>query len=182
MQCSCPYADYIQSYCFVYCRIMSIRATSYSHEWEKIGNNSKWLQPYTGDITSAYCSACNTKISVGSMGYTAVKSHAKGKVHEKHVQSIAGSTRLNFPTLSTSESTPTSSSASASKIEASSGALRAEAMFVIFMAEHNIPFIAADHSGVLKQMFPDSAIAKDMSLKRTKSTYLMTHGVRPFGD
>ena len=46
---------------------------------------------------------------------------------------------------------------------------KAELLLVAFMAEHNMPFIQADHLvEVIKQMFPDSTIAKSIQTKRTK--------------
>ncbi|KAG7175295.1 hypothetical protein Hamer_G001348, partial [Homarus americanus] len=40
--------------------------------------------------------------------------------------------------------------------------------------EHNLPFTTADHLvDLMKRMFPDSAIAQDMNMKRTKCTEVM---------
>ncbi|XP_063590824.1 E3 SUMO-protein ligase KIAA1586-like [Penaeus indicus] len=45
---------------------------------------------------------------------------------------------------------------------------------VCFLAEHNLPFSIADHMVELfKAMFPDSAIARELHMKKTKCTKLM---------
>lgn len=42
------------------------------------------------------------------------------------------------------------------------------------MAEHNISFLATDHlTEMLKVCFPDSNIAKNLAMKRTKSTAII---------
>lgn len=52
----------------------------------------------------------------------------------------------------------------------------AEIKLSCFFAEHNIPFRAMDHlSPLLAQVFPDSNIAKDISIKRTKTKNIITN-------
>lgn len=47
----------------------------------------------------------------------------------------------------------------------------AEIKLTTFLTEHNIAFLATDHlTDVLKSCFKDSEIAKNISLKRTKTT------------
>ena len=46
---------------------------------------------------------------------------------------------------------------------------------IAFIAEHNLPFMIADHfTDLCKVMFPDSAIAQGVHMKRSKCTE-MTH-------
>lgn len=46
-------------------------------------------------------------------------------------------------------------------------------MMICFLAEHNLTFLIADHlTDLCKAMFPDSAIAQGLHLKRTKCTEL----------
>ncbi|CAH0551034.1 unnamed protein product [Brassicogethes aeneus] len=48
---------------------------------------------------------------------------------------------------------------------------RAEVLVCAFLAEHNVPFLAWDHLiPILQKCFSDSAIAKSMSVARTKAT------------
>lgn len=44
-------------------------------------------------------------------------------------------------------------------------------LLISFIAEHNLPFVIAEHMTELcKKMFPDSAIADALHMKRTKCT------------
>ena len=46
-------------------------------------------------------------------------------------------------------------------------------LMICFIAEHNLPFMIADHlTELCKVMFPDSAIAQSIHMKRTKCTEL----------
>lgn len=55
---------------------------------------------------------------------------------------------------------------------------KAEITMSAFMAEHNVPFLQADHLiECCKLMFPDSAIAQGMSFKRNKAAYVMQQGI-----
>ena len=58
--------------------------------------------------------------------------------------------------------------------------MRAEIYFAKFVAEHNLPFLVADHFSCLaKVMFPDSKIAEAYSCARTKTTAIITHALAP---
>ena len=49
--------------------------------------------------------------------------------------------------------------------------LKVEALFVQFVAEHNLPFCTGDHfTKLVKQMFPDSNIAKHFHCSCTKTS------------
>lgn len=44
-------------------------------------------------------------------------------------------------------------------------------LLVCFIAEHNLPFLIADHlTDLCKSIFPDSAIAQGLHMKRTRCT------------
>ena len=44
-------------------------------------------------------------------------------------------------------------------------------LMICFIAEHNLPFLISEHlTELCKVMFPDSAIAQDIHMKRTKCT------------
>ncbi|KAI4455612.1 hat family dimerization domaincontaining protein-related [Holotrichia oblita] len=59
-------------------------------------------------------------------------------------------------------------------------AREAEIKLVGYITEHNIPFSAIDHlTDLLKSIFPDSDIAKNISLKRTKATNIVINIIGP---
>lgn len=51
---------------------------------------------------------------------------------------------------------------------------KAELLISGFMSEHNMQFSQADH---LKRAFNDSDIAKDVSLRKTKASYVIQDGI-----
>lgn len=56
------------------------------------------------------------------------------------------------------------------------GVMEAEIKLCGFFVEHNIPFRAMDHlSPLLARLFPDSKIAKELSIKRTKTRNIITN-------
>ncbi len=57
---------------------------------------------------------------------------------------------------------------------------RAEVKIANFMVEHNVPFAVADHlSPLLRDVFPDSQIAKRYSSARTKTTCVLNMAIAP---
>ena len=62
----------------------------------------------------------------------------------------------------------------------SESAIKAEALRAMFVAKHNIPFLASDHANKLfPKMFPDSELAKQFSCGRTKTTAIVTQALAP---
>ena len=56
----------------------------------------------------------------------------------------------------------------------------AEIYFTTFVAEHNLPFLAADHfTKLCKVMFPDSKIALGFASGRTKTTAIVKYALAP---
>lgn len=50
----------------------------------------------------------------------------------------------------------------------------AEIKLVAYFAEHNVPFLGADHlSDLLAETFPDCDMAKNINVKRTKMTAII---------
>jgi hypothetical protein len=59
-------------------------------------------------------------------------------------------------------------------------AIEAETRWSIFVAKHNIAFLASDHATKLfSRMFPDSEIAKKFRCCRTKTTAIIKEAISP---
>ena len=57
---------------------------------------------------------------------------------------------------------------------------RAEVKVTNFLVEHNLPFAITDHLSLLvKDIFPDSQIAKQYSSARTKTTSMLNLAIAP---
>ena len=62
----------------------------------------------------------------------------------------------------------------------SESAIKAEALWAMFVAKHNIPFLASDHAYKLfPKMFPDSELAKQFFCGRTKTIAIVTQALSP---
>ena len=66
------------------------------------------------------------------------------------------------------------------KLKVSTGATESEALWAMFVAKHNLPFLASDHANKLfPKMFPDSELAKQFSCGRTKTTAIVKEALAP---
>ena len=62
----------------------------------------------------------------------------------------------------------------------SESAIKTEALWAMFIAKHNIPFVASDHANKLfPKMFPDTELAKQLSCGLTKTTAIVTQTLAP---
>ena len=58
--------------------------------------------------------------------------------------------------------------------------IMAETLFSNFVAEHNLPFVVADHfTQLCSQRFPDSKIASKFACKHTKCTQIIKRAIAP---
>lgn len=112
-----------------------------------------------------HCSICGTEFSVASGGAHEVKRHMEGKKHSELARGMA------------SQSTIT---ASFRKGSLDDQVKAAEVYFATFIAEHNMPFLAADHfTKLCKVMFPDSKIGEGFASGRTKTTAIVKYALAP---
>ena len=120
-------------------------ACRYKADWSRYK-----MKPSKKGATHAFCTVCHVDISIAAGGKNDVERHLKTA---KHVDGL--SKGKSQPTLSTFMA-----QTSASKT-VEDQAMAAEIYFAKFVAEHNLPFLVADHfSRLTKVMFPDSKIAE----------------------
>lgn len=132
------------------------RAQKFRSEGLRVENLKKWLVPVDEDPLKAKCKLCNfTMVAELSK----IKAHGNGKKH-KQIEACKKIKQKSIKTFTTNK-TPT-------KLDID--VKMAEIKLTAFMTEHNIAFLATDHlTDVLKSCFKDSEIAKNISLKRTKT-------------
>ena len=139
-------------------------ACRYKADWSRYR-----MKPSKKSASHAFCTVCNVDISIAAGGKNDVERHLKSA---KHVDGL--SKGKSQPTLSTFMA-----QTSASKT-VEDQAMAAEIYFAKFVAEHNLPFLVADHfSRLTKVMFPDSKIADVYSSARTKTSAIITHALAP---
>jgi hypothetical protein len=93
----------------------------------------------------------------------------------KHIQAAKHChVRTQFPRIDKFART----TAAATDKKLNKGAANAEALLGGYAAAHNLYFNQFDHLVELgPKMYPDSKIAKQMHMKRTKATYMTVHGL-----
>lgn len=135
------------------------RHQKFRQEWCSLPELKNWLMP-DKDPFKAACKQCRTTM-VAEL--TNLKAHAKGI---KHKQMEAAGTIRQLPISSFVQTNKNT--------EIKANIQRAEIKLSAFMAEHNIPFLAADHlPDLLKECFPDSKILQGINMKRTKTSAIV---------
>lgn len=139
------------------------RSQKFRLEWCKDDELRDWLLPDKNDVHKARCKYCNVQF-VAEL--TNIRGHGNGKKHKSLLASLTSGTK----TQKSISTFVTKNISSDLKLQVS----RAEIKIASFVAEHNISFLATDHlTEMLKECFPDSNIAKNLAMKRTKSTAII---------
>lgn len=135
------------------------RNQKYRPDWKKEEVFKDWIEC---DLNDEYKAKCKLwKVSIVAKA-TVLKNHTKSKKHAALMSGKSTSQKgiLQFTMKSSSED-----------VKQQESVHRAEIMLAGYFAEHNLPFLASDHLiEVLKNIFPDSTIAKNINMKRTKTT------------
>jgi uncharacterized protein YktA (UPF0223 family) len=147
------------------------RETKFRKEWLKKclpSENGKtcaeWLVCDSSDELIGFCNLCQKSFHLGTSGFGAVSSHAIGKLHRqafsRRFSDLPSVDQFFKPEVSV-------------KSQEENGVMRAEMRWALHFLEHNLAFEGAEHSGVLKEMFPDSKIARNIKCHRNKMSYLI---------
>ena len=122
------------------------------------------MQAVESDNTKARCKACNVIVTCGK---SELEKHASRVKHIKNVKSVQSNR-----TVVACFSKKSDKSIHIDKVKT------AEIRLATFFAEHNVAFSTVDHLvPVLKDVFPDSKIASDVTLGRTKCTNIVKNVV-----
>lgn len=132
----------------------------------------EWSQKYSfiseikTDPQSANCKYCNKTINIGKTGLTAISLHIKSDYHRKNAESAQCSTKI--------------SSMFQKSNDLDISVIRAETKMTALLIENDIPFSFADKiSDAIKDIFPDSEIAKRYSCKRVKTGNILNLALKP---
>ena len=138
----------------------SKRECKYQQSWKGHG-----MLPSSKGPTFTHCKICKAHINIGHGGLSDVKKHLATSKHKELVKaaSSSGNVRTFLQQVPIEE-----------KIT------RAEVLFANFVAEHNLPFLTANHfTRLTSVMFPDSSIAQAFSSARTKTTCIVKGALHP---
>lgn len=137
------------------------RECSYRSEWQSSGVSAS-----KRGANFAHYDICGSEFKIGHGGIGDVKKHIATAKHQEmaRVSNSNTSLRAYFRQSPLEESVT-----------------RAEVLFANFIAEHNLPFLLADHFTCLTSvMFPDSQIAKAFKSAHTKTTCIVTGALHPY--
>ncbi|BFZ21019.1 hypothetical protein BsWGS_24058 [Bradybaena similaris] len=133
-------------------------------DWLQDEHLKDWIESDPKDKFSVRCKVCN--ITLKNANKSGLMAHKSTK---KHITNFE--TRTKMTTITTLFKQPRES-------PIKEKVANAELLLTAFFADHHVPFQHADHLvDCLKKMFPDSAICKAVSMKRTKISYLMQDGI-----
>lgn len=136
------------------------RDCKYQREWKASG-----ILPSSRGNSFAFCEYCKCDFNVGHGGIHDVKKHVATSKHQQCLNAVR-TTRELRPLIQQSP------------IE--EAVTRAEVLFAKFVAEHNLPFLIANHfTRLTSAMFVDSKIAKAFSSARTKTTCIVKGALSP---
>lgn len=153
--------------------------------WLSSAAYKEWITPDTLNSHRAKCKACGKAFDVSSMGVSALKSHMKSAKHMEDMKATTAhsTVRSHFTTAVDKqhiEPTPSTSDVS-SLCKAHESVTDAEILWALKMVTSHYSYKSSAHTGdLIRQMFPDSEIAKAFSCSERKSAYVVCHGPRPF--
>ncbi|KAF0688864.1 Uncharacterized protein FWK35_00037269, partial [Aphis craccivora] len=139
------------------------RSQKFRIEWCKDKELGEWLIQDKEDEYKAKFKYCNVSM-VSELSN--IKVHGKGVKHKQIVSSLS--------TKSTNQQSMTAYVKKDICNVLKTNVQRAEIKIAAFVAEHNLSFVATDHmTDMIKECFHDSEIAKNMAMKRTKTTAIV---------
>ena len=140
------------------------RETHFNGSWKEEFSNI--IQKSSKSLTYVYCTVCFCYSSVSHSGRKDVTTHINRKVLKDKSKAV-----------STLHSVGSYFCPQALHL-----AIEAETRRSLFIAKHNIPFLASDHATRLFpnfKMFPDSKIANSFACGRTKTTAIAKGALAP---
>ena len=130
----------------------SWRIQAFSDKWLEDKEFQGWLSPHESDKFKAKCKCCDKVLKAGR---SELLKHKNTATHRKNEIKLKGMTKLTniFTTVKSDKATT------------------AEIRLALLAVEHNFSFNSMEHTVKLCQtIFPDSKIASDIKMQRTKIT------------
>lgn len=147
---------------------------AFNDDWMSIPELKDWIKRDDSNRYAVICTVCGcTLINCNKCGLLAHKNTTK---HMRNVQAkLKG---LNYGGLSQKSKYESLDMEPVRLPGIDDKVATAELVLTAFMAEHNTPFQHADHLvECCKKIFPDSAIAQKISLKRAKASSVMQQDI-----
>lgn len=138
-------------------------AQKFKDEWLELDQFQGWLTKSKKGEEFGFCKPCGMDIGVGNGGKHDLMKHRGTVKHTNKCKRLTGQQGIAQAFASTSRE---DSLANKNK--------QAEIRLASYIAEHNISFLAAQHlPHLVKAICPESDVAKNLTLGRTKATCLV---------
>lgn len=156
----------------------------FQQKWTENPQFKDWIRAHKCP-TFAFCRLCNVDINIGSMGASALTSHAASKKHQlatkpgqPSVQRFFGVQHSRTDNKAGCSNTSMKNTES-STFKATSG--QAEVLWALYSVEkHNSLRSTSDCGSIFKLMFPNDQAAQHFSLGKDKLSYMVDYGLAPY--
>ena len=181
--------------------------SSFNIEWMDQSLNpqfASWVRPVRDHPNKALCSFCQKTFSLSNMGRRSLLSHMESEKHNKY--GTSGTPQIasffkKYSSKSSAVSNPVTPSSSQQSADSGAQCLntadknpqtlstyvrknvvtKSEVLWALKVVANHFSYNSSKDLGeIFKLMFPDSNIAKKLSIGSSKLSYLITHGLAPY--
>ena len=153
-------------------------------DWLSDPDLKDWVRKDKNNKANARRSVCNKTLALSTAGRSALTDHANGRKHSEAVKKIQN---FFISAKKSTDSIASSSSAQEGKQQTldlrvhNADVVKAEIIWILKSICNGYSNRSCEQlNSTLKAMFPDSKIAEAFLMGRTKSMYLINHGLAPF--
>ena len=132
---------------------------------------------------NARCSVCNITLALSTAGRSALTDHANGRKHSEAVkiQNFFTSAKKSTDSIASSSSAQEGKQQTLDLRVHNADVVKAEIIWILKSICSGYSNRSCEQLNcTLKAMFPDSKILEAFSMRRTKSMYMINHGLVPF--
>lgn len=154
----------------------------------------KWCKNDPASSSKAFCFVCSKSFSVSNSGIKQVLTHANGQKHKEliKVKYATDQSHFSFKASSSQNSSSQNKETDSNVVDREpqavklnpclkESAVKSELLWAMKIADSNISYSSCDGTPELFcRMFPDSTIAGNFSMSRTKVSYLISDGLGPY--
>ncbi|CAF2834584.1 unnamed protein product [Rotaria sp. Silwood2] len=175
---------------------MPLNATKFNTSWlQKVDTDgtpvNRWLKQ-GAKPSSFVCTLCKSgDLYCGNKGWQSIECHMNNKKHRDNLKLIKENstfivqTEPNHtqaePGYASSNNSMITLAPQTKNINFSDHVTRAETLWTMNAARQGYSYLSCDESDDLfRRMFPDSQIAQEFKMERTKLSYVVSHGLGPF--
>ena len=152
--------------------------TKYNTSWEKM---YPFIKPGRNEY-EAHCRDCDHHFRVSSGGKADISRHINSVKHKKQIRHSADALNESMSNDVVRESdTANDANNNTPQLSKQDLVIKAETMQALKVVSSNYAFASTSDDGDrFRVMFPDSSIAENYQMSRTKTSYVIKHGIAPF--